>query len=75
MRNVTLKVDLDFRQLKTLVKQLSPKEKLELNDLIWDEEMDIPLAHQELVLARIRKSEKDKKRMLDWDTASQKLRS
>lgn len=56
-----------------MVKQLSPKEKLKLSDVIWDESMDIPTEHKEIVLDRIKKSKKNPERMLDWDKVSKKL--
>lgn len=74
MSNVTLQVDLNLQQLKTVVSQLSPKDKLELNEVIWDEKMDIPLSHQKLVTERIKKSKKNRSRMVDWDKASKLLR-
>lgn len=67
MNSLTLKVDLDFDQLLKVVKQLSPSEKLKLNDAIWKEGMEIPSEHQEIVLDRIKKSKAYPERMLDWD--------
>ena len=69
MNNVNLNVNLNFQQLIEVVKQLSPSEKLKLNDVIWEEEMDIPTEHQKLVLDRVQKSKVDPSRMLDWDEA------
>ena len=61
---------LTFNQLLEAIKQLSPKEKLILNDAIWDENMDIPLEQQTLVLQRKRDAEENPDNMLDWDEAS-----
>jgi hypothetical protein len=64
---------LTFNQLLEAIKQLSPKEKLILNDAIWDENMEIPLEQQTLVLQRKRDAEENPDNMLDWDEASKTL--
>lgn len=46
-----------------------------MNDCIWNENIDIPLEHQELVLDRMQKSKADPARMLDWDEASKTLKT
>jgi hypothetical protein len=73
MNSLSLKVDLDFQQLLEVVKQLSPSEKLKLNEAIWDNDGEIPLEHQQLVNDRIQKSKADPSRMLNWDEVSKKL--
>ncbi len=75
MNSLHLNINLSFQQLIEIVKQLSPAEKLKLNDVIWDESMDIPIEHQKLVLNRIKKSKKNHSRMLDWDVVSKSLKS
>ncbi|MBW4362287.1 addiction module protein [Flavobacterium taihuense] len=67
MSSLSLKVDLDFQQLLDVVKQLSPSEKLKLNEAIWDNDSEIPLEHQQLVNDRIQKSKANPSRMLNWD--------
>lgn len=74
MDSLQLKVSLNFQQLLEVVKQLSPAEKIKLNDFIWNENIDIPLEHQELVLDRMRKSKANPARMIDWDEASKTLK-
>jgi hypothetical protein len=74
MNSIHLNVNLSFQQLVDVVKQLSPSEKLKLNDVIWNESMDIPMEHQKLVLDRIKKSKANPSRMLDWDEASKTLK-
>jgi hypothetical protein len=74
MNSLHLNINLSFQQLVEVVKQLSPSEKLKLNDVIWDESMDIPTEHQKLVLSRIQKSKANPSRMLDWDEASKTLK-
>jgi hypothetical protein len=73
MNSLSLKVDLNFQQLLEVVKQLSPSEKLKLNEAIWDNDSEIPLEHQQLVNDRIQKSKSNPNRMLDWDEVSKKL--
>ena len=74
MNNLQLNVSLNFQQLLEVVKQLSPIEKAELNEVIWNEDIGVPLEHQKLVLDRIRKSKENASRMLDWDEVSKTLR-
>jgi hypothetical protein len=73
MSNVQLNISLTFDQLIEAVKQLSPKEKLMLNDAIWDEIMEIPLEQQALVLQRKHDMEENPDNMLDWEEASKTL--
>ncbi|KQO26142.1 hypothetical protein ASF10_23580 [Flavobacterium sp. Leaf82] len=70
MNSLSLKVDLDFKELLKVVKQLSPSEKLKLNDEIWKDDIEIPIEHQKRVLNRIEKSKVSPERMLDWDDVS-----
>jgi len=74
MENLELKINLNFKQLTKIVKQLSPSEKLKLNDVIWEGNMTIPEEHKKIVLQRIRKAKQNPERMLDWDKASKTLK-
>jgi hypothetical protein len=56
------------------VKQLSPSEKLKLNDVIWNEDMEIPEEHRKLVQHRIKKSTQNPARMIDWNKGSRMLK-
>lgn len=58
MNNIQVQVRLNFQQLLDAVRQLSPKEKLKLNDAIWDESMPVPEEHKILVLDRMKKAKK-----------------
>ena len=73
MNGVQLNINLSFQQLVEVVKQLSPSEKLKLNEVIWSEEMDIPIEHQKIVLDRVQKSKQNPKRLLNWDEVSKNL--
>ena len=68
-------VELLFRQLMDAVRQLSPSEKLELNEMIWNDDITIPVEHQELVNERIRKANANSELLQDWDKAAKSLRS
>ncbi|PQJ09286.1 hypothetical protein CJD36_018730 [Flavipsychrobacter stenotrophus] len=72
--SVHLNVNMSFQQLVETIKQLSPKEKLQINDALWDGDIDIPQEHQDLVLSRIEKARQDPGRLKNWDSASKKLR-
>lgn len=74
MENLHLNINLNIQQLVDVVKQLSPDEKLILNEAIWSEDMDIPKEHQKLVMDRIKNARKNPDTMLDWDEASKKLK-
>lgn len=55
------------------VRQLSPSEKLQLNEMIWSDDMAIPHEYQKLVKNRKSKSDANPDLLLDWETASKKL--
>lgn len=67
MDSVNLNINLNFEQLLEAVRQLSPKDKLKINDAIWEDTSDIPMEQQDLVLSRAEASEKNPERLLDWD--------
>ncbi|MFD0751031.1 addiction module protein [Mucilaginibacter calamicampi] len=73
MDTAKINIQINFQQIVNAVKQLSPAEKLKLNELIWDESNTIPLEHQLLVSDRIKKARKNPESMLDWDEASKTL--
>jgi len=75
MGNLNLKIDISFQQLSDIGEQLSPFEKLKLNEVIWDENMEVPRKHQKLVSQRIKKARQNPDRLTDWDEASKKLKS
>jgi hypothetical protein len=74
MDNLQLKVNIDFGQLVEVINQLAPSQKAEINALMWNENMDVPIEHQRLVLDRIEKSKENPSRLIDWDVASQMLK-
>ena len=68
-----INIPINFQQLLEVVKQLSPKEKLQLNDVIWEDNSTIPIEHQNLVTNRITRARQNPETMLDWDEASKTL--
>ncbi len=74
MNSINVNIDLSVKQLVKAIKQLSPREKLLLNDVLWNESMEIPAEHQALVLGRIHKAKQYPNRLVDWDEASKRLK-
>lgn len=68
-----INISLSFSQLEELVKQPSPKDKLKLSDLLWSEDISIPVEHQNIVLNRIEKSQKESNRLIDWEVVSKQI--
>ena len=73
METIKLNIGLSINQLIEAVMQLSPKDRLKVNDAIWNEDMEIPIKHQRIVLDRIAKAITNPERLLDWDEVSKKL--
>ncbi len=73
METVKLNIYLSVNQLIEAVKQLSPKDRLKINDAIWNENIEIPVEHQRIVLDRIAKTKTNPESLLDWDEVSQSL--
>ncbi|MEM0541627.1 hypothetical protein WFZ85_03285 [Flavobacterium sp. j3] len=73
MDAIKLNINLNVNQLVEAVKQLSPKDRLKINDAIWNDEIEIPIEHQKIVLSRVAKAEADTNRLLDWNKVSKNL--
>jgi hypothetical protein len=73
MEAAKISIQINFQQIIEAVKQLSPKEKLKLNEVIWDENTPIPIEHQQLVRERVKEAKEHPEMMLDWDEVSKKL--
>jgi hypothetical protein len=73
METAKISIQVNFQQIIEAVKQLSPKEKLKLNEIIWEDDIDIPLETQKIVLNRIKYARTHPETMLDWDEASKTL--
>jgi len=73
MDSLSVNTNMSFQQIIDMIKQLSPSEKLKINDVLWSGNTEIPIEHQLLVKDRIKKSKTDPSRMVDWDEASKLL--
>lgn len=74
MSSINIYIDLNFDQLVEAVKQLSLEEKSNLNDVLWNENMEVPLSQQTIVLDRMKKAKKDPSRLLDWEEVAKSLK-
>ena len=61
----TVKLNINLNQLMDAVKQLSPKDRMKVNDAICMDDMEIHIEHQKIVLDRFVKSKKNHKILLD----------
>jgi len=73
METIKLNIDLSVNQLIEAIKQLSPKDRLKINDAIWNEDMEIPIEHQRIVLDRMAKAKINPERILNWDEVANTL--
>ena len=73
--NINLNVPLNFNQVVDIVRQLSTKEKAKLKEVLESEqEVDIPEEHKKIVRRRIKTSEADPSRLLNWDEVKHKMK-
>ena len=73
METIKLNINLSVNQLIEAMKQLSPKDRLKVNDAIWNDDMEVPVEHQRIVLDRMANAKINPKRLLDWDEVSKTL--
>jgi len=77
-QHIHLKVPLSFDQLIDLVRQLSPKEKQVLGNVLWnefnEEEIDIPEEHMKIVRQRLKRMDECPESSLNWDDIEDKIR-
>lgn len=73
-QNINLNIPLNFNQVVDIVKQLSPQEKVKLKEVLESEQEDIPEEHKNIVRQRIKASEADPSRLLDWDKVKHKIK-
>ncbi len=70
-QHIQLKVPLSFNQLIDVVRQLSPKEKQELSNVLWDEireeEINIPEGHKKIVRQRLKQMEEHPESSISWE--------
>lgn len=77
-QHIQLNVPLSFNQLIDIVRQLSPKEKQQLSNVLWDEtkeeEMDIPEGHKKIVRQRLKRMEEHPESCLSWEDIERKIK-
>lgn len=75
---IQLNVPLSFNQVVDIVRQLSPKEKTKLKEVLLEatdtDEYIIPEEHKNIVRQRMKASEADPSRLLNWDDVKHKLK-
>lgn len=76
-QHIQLKVPLSFDQLIDIVRQLSPKEKQELSNVLWnesrEEEINIPDEHKKIVRQRLKKMNEHPESSLNWEDIGHNL--
>ena len=77
-QNIHLNVPLSFNQLIEVVKKLSPKEKMKLSGVIWDEtkmeEVEIPEVHKKIVRQRLKRMEEHPESCITWADIEHKIK-
>jgi hypothetical protein len=77
-QHIKLNVPLTFNQMVDIVRQLSPQEKLKLKKVLQEsqdmDEYDIPEEHKNIVRERMKASQEDPSRLLNWEEAKHKLK-
>jgi hypothetical protein len=73
METIKLNNKITVNQLVEEVKQLSPKDRLKISDVIWNDNVEIPIEHQKIVIERMAKAKANPERLLDWDEISKNL--
>jgi len=75
--NMTGHIQLNFRQVIDIVRQLSPSEKQQLGEVLWDEQnvddIEIPEKHKMIVRERIKEYENSPDSYLSWDDIERKM--
>lgn len=75
---IQLNVPLNFKQIIDIVRQLSPKEKLQLGEVLWDDtsvdEIEIAEEQKQIVKQRLNKMEKDPESCLTWEDIERKIK-
>lgn len=73
--NINLNIPLNFSQVVDIVRQLSPSEKTKLKEVLEGEQnIVIPEEHKNMVRQRIKTSETDPSRLLNWDEVKHRIK-
>jgi hypothetical protein len=74
-QSVQLHVPLSFNQVVDIVRQLSPNDRKKLiEETIISDDLVISEKHKDIVRQRIKASEVNPERLLNWDEAKHKIR-
>jgi hypothetical protein len=77
VQHIQMNVPVNFRQVVDIVRQLSPSEKQQLGEVLWDEQNldDIVILeeHKQIVRERIKKYENIPDCYLTWDDIERKM--
>jgi hypothetical protein len=78
-QHIKLNVPLNFNQVVDIVRQLSPKEKQQLSEVLWTEtdlaDIEIPEEHKAIVRQRIKKYENSPESYFTWDDIERKMKA
>lgn len=73
-----LNIPLSLNQLIDIVRQLSPKEKQELSNVLWEEireeEINIPEGHKKIVKQRLKRMEEHPESSISWEDIERKIK-
>jgi hypothetical protein len=76
-QSIQIKVPLSFNQVVDIVRQLSPTERSMLEEVLKEtddiDKYSIPEEHKNIVRQRMKVSEEDPSRLLNWDKVKHKL--
>jgi hypothetical protein len=77
VQHIQLNIPIGFEQVVDIVMQLSPSEKLQLGEVLWDEQnvddIAIPEEHKQIVRERIKKYENNSDSYLSWNDIERKM--
>jgi len=77
VQHIQLNVPICFRQVVDIVQQLSPSEKQQLGEFLWDQQnfddILIPEEHKIIVRERIKKYNNDPECYLSWKDIEHKM--
>ncbi len=75
---IQLNVPLSFKQVIGIVKQLSPKEKQQLGEVIWTEksitDIEVPEEYKQIVRQRLKRMDEHPECTMTWEDIERKIR-
>jgi hypothetical protein len=77
VHHIQLNIPIGFKQVVDIAMQLSPSEKQQLGEILWNEQniddILIPEEHKQIVRERIKKYENSTDGYLSWDDIERKM--